>query len=205
MVKNTFGGNKHKSQGRKFVNAKPSSKLRLAECDGELYAVVTKMCGTGMFHAQCIDGELRLGHIRGKFSGRKKRDNMVTPGIWVLVGERNFSNLQENSTSHSSLLTSQKTKKDKLEQCDLLEVYSDSDKQTLKDTVSMNWSMLNYDNGSNAVKDESKDEMVVFENENDAEINNLLQNMDTSIKITMNEKSGNTNATEESWIDINDI
>ena len=205
MVKNTFGGNKHKSQGRKFVTAKPNNKLRVAECDGELYAVVTKMCGNGMFHAQCIDGQLRLGHIRGKFSGRKKRDNMVAPGIWVLVGERIFSNLQESTSTSHLTSTNQKSKKDKLDQCDLLEVYSDSDKQALKDTVSMNWSMLNYDNGSTTVKDESKDDMIVFQNENDADINALLQNVDSTIKISMNEKSVNTNIKEDEWINIDDI
>lgn len=202
MVKNTFGGNKHKGQARKFVNAKPNNKLRVAEYDGEIYAVVLKLLGNNMFHAQCIDGKLRLGHIRGKFTGRKKRDSMLSPGVWVLVGERNFSNIEEgNNLTTSTHKTKNST--DKLEKCDLLEVYTESNKQSLKDTISMNWHELNYEDGSNQ-KNEVNDDTLIFENENDAELNKIMENMDKSIKISMNE-SNNENSKEEELINFDDI
>ena len=37
MVKNATGGSKTKGQGRKFVTAKPSNKLRVSEDPCEVY------------------------------------------------------------------------------------------------------------------------------------------------------------------------
>ena len=120
MVKNTTGGSKQKSQARKFSNnsiIKQSSKLRLVENDGELYAQVTSLLGNGMCYVECEDN-VRLCIIRGKFRGRGKKDNMLKKGSWVLVGVREW----EIST------TDKKTQ----QKCDLLEVYSDYDKDRLK-------------------------------------------------------------------------
>ncbi len=201
MVKNTFGGNKHKSQARKFVNSKPNNKLRLAEYDGEIYAVVTKVLGNNMFHAQCIDGKLRLGHIRGKFSGRGRRDNTIAPGVWVLVGERNFGNIDD-----SKYLNNEANKiSDKLEKCDLLEVYNESNKQSLKDSVAMNWSKLNFDDGSKS-HNETMNDSIIFEDENAEELNNILENMDKSIKISMNNKNKDEEENnDELLVEFNDI
>ena len=89
MVKNQTGGNKAKGQARKFTNA-PASKqgkpLRVAIDICELYAQITKNLGNGMCHVICIDGVIRLCHIRGKFKGRGKKDNLVGSGSWLLVG-----------------------------------------------------------------------------------------------------------------------
>lgn len=127
MVKNTQGGNKHKSQGRKYNNTgNGNSKLRVVEFDGEMYGVVTKMLGNNMFNVYCIDGVVRLGHIRGKFTGRGKKGNIVEPGGWVLIGERPFSNNEKVKIIH----------------CDLLEVYSDDDKEKLKNNVHAQWDIL---------------------------------------------------------------
>ena len=186
MVKNTHGGNKHKSQARKFTVSKPNNKLRIAEEEGELYAVVTKMLGNGMFHAQCIDGIMRLGFIRGKFSGRKKRDNIVAPGVWVLVGEREWD-INDNKDDNKA----------KIRKSDLLEVYTDADVSRLKDTVSENWSLLiiNADNSSSK-KDESN---IHFANENDEEIEQFLSEMSSNVtrKIVFDE--------DPDEIDVNDI
>lgn len=127
MVKNQFGGNKHKSQGRKFVNAKQSNRLRVSEVEGEVYAVVTKMNGNGMFMAHGIDNVPRLGFIRGKFSGRGRRDNKVEVGKWVLLGDRTWATGQESKTQVKS---------------DLLEVYSDLEKKRLQDSVENQWHVL---------------------------------------------------------------
>ena len=52
MVKNTKGGGKSKKMGRKFINAPVDNRrVRMAEEDGEIYGVVTKCLGNGMFYA----------------------------------------------------------------------------------------------------------------------------------------------------------
>jgi len=119
MVKNTKGGSGHKSQARKFAggSAKTTNKAtRFSQDEYEYYAQVVATLGNGMCHVMCKDGKKRLCHIRGKFRGRGMRDNMVKNGVWVLVGGRDFE--------------AERTKDDKkLENCDLLEVYSDLDKE----------------------------------------------------------------------------
>ena len=105
MPKNTQGGSSHKKFARKHnLGGFNKNKLRISEDEGELYAIVTKLLGNGMFHCHCIDDTLRLGHIRGKFSGRGKRDNMVEAGKWVLIGLRetvaeNWQPLDNNDIS----------------------------------------------------------------------------------------------------------
>jgi initiation factor 1A len=113
MVKNLKGGSKSKQMGRKFVTAPVDRKVRLIHEEGELYAVVTKLLGNGMFTANDIEGKERLVVMRNKFRGKGKRDNAVMLGSWVMIGERDFE-------------TGSKPK------CDLLEVYTDIEKQKLK-------------------------------------------------------------------------
>jgi translation initiation factor IF-1 len=137
MVKNA-GGNKAKGFARKHVNGAKDNELRISKEDGEIYAVVTNMCGGNMFQCYGIDGIERLCHIRGSFSGRKKRDNIVEKGGWVLVGIREWDNKPDDQPQS----TNSKTKKVKLPQCDLLEVYSDGDKNRLRDSAKLNWKTL---------------------------------------------------------------
>ena len=121
MPKNTQGGSSHKKFARKHnLGGFNKNKLRISEDEGELYAIVTKLLGNGMFHCHCIDDTLRLGHIRGKFSGRGKRDNMVEAGKWVLIGLREWDVPSEKTSM--SLTTASK----KIQQCDLLEVKGSS-------------------------------------------------------------------------------
>ena len=134
MVKNTTGGNNNKKFARKHASgsgSKAGSKLRVSEDEGELYAISTKLLGNNMFHAVATDGLSYLVHIRGKFSGRGKRDNTIAAGVWVLIGLREWSNKGENIGN-----------KIKLQQADLLEVYSDLDKARLKDTATEDWDVL---------------------------------------------------------------
>ena len=56
----------------------------------------------------CQDGKERLCFIRNKFSGRNKQSNLISNGSWVIVGKRSWETPKEN----------------KLEKCDLLEIYS---------------------------------------------------------------------------------
>jgi len=190
MVKNTHGGNKHKSQGRKFVNAKSSNKLRVAENEGELYSIVIKMCGNGMCHTYCIDGVVRLCHIRGKFSGRGKRDNFVEVGKWVLVGEREWD-------IGSS---ADKTKTEKLLKCDLLEVYNDLDKERLQDTISMDWNILSSQDVTKKrdVGDALGDE-ITFQTQREEECNKLLSEINQTVTKAIELKEDNE---EIVWDDI---
>ena len=140
MVKNTTGGSKTKGQARKFANApKQSANIRLSQDEYEVYAQVTKMLGNGMCHVLCIDGKTRLCHIRGKFRGRGKRDNLIGNNTWLLIGLREWE--------------SEKDEK-KMQNCDLLEVYSPIDVDRLKNTVNENWSLFCNDNGKKISDDD---------------------------------------------------
>ena len=129
MVKNATGGSKHKGLARKNIVASRGGdrKLRTVQEEGECYANVEKICGGANCIVNCMDGKQRLCHIRGKFRGRGKRDNTINSGTWVMVGVRDYES---------------KDKKDgKLENCDLLEVYQDGDKERLMTSVkSLDWS-----------------------------------------------------------------
>jgi translation initiation factor 1A len=183
MVRNTHGGSGHKKFARKHTNGgAKSNKLRISEDEGEIYAIVTKMLGNGMFHCFCIDGVVRLGHIRGKFTGRGKRDNMVESGKWVLIGLREWD-VPSEKPSISKV-------KDKIQQCDLLEVYSDTDKLRLRETVLENWSILDqHDVSKEIIKElDESSEGFYFGSDRDFDRQRLIEEMNsaTSRRITMN-------------------
>jgi translation initiation factor 1A len=181
MGKNIHGGSGHKKFARKFTGGAKSNKLRVSEDIGEIYAIVTKMLGNNMFHCYCIDGIIRLGHIRGKFTGRGKRDNMVEGGKWVLIGLREWDVSSETSSSMSK-------GKDKIQQCDLLEVYSDTDKQRLRDGVAGNWQILDDNDVSKTnIGTITFDDDIVFGTDRDFERDKLIQEMKSSTteKITL--------------------
>lgn len=130
MVKNNCGGNKAKGFARKNL-IKRDTALRVADEDGEIYAQAVKVMGGNIASAIDIDGNPLRVHIRGKFRGRGKRDNFVGPGTWLLVG------LHAWESNHST------SKANEIVNCDILEVYTDSDKHRLKNSVtSVNWSLF---------------------------------------------------------------
>jgi len=145
MVKNATGGSKTKGQARKSTSVPSSNRLRISEDVCELYAQVTALLGNGMCHVICIDGKSRLCHIRGKFRGRGKRDNFIGRGTWVLVGLRDW----ESGESKES--------KGKLHNCDLLEVYKDLDKDRLKTSVHVDWSVFVDNDKKNSNLEKEKD------------------------------------------------
>ena len=175
MVK-TFGGNKSKKQGRKFVNAPQNRKLRFAEEIEELYSVVTKMFGNGMCEVKCIDGKTRLCIFRKKFKGRSKRDNMVSIGSVILVGIRTWEVIAPNS--------------EKLEKCDLLEVYSTADVQKLYRMASWeDWHILSGACDLFGPTFEKEDEGgIQFVSEEITEFKDLSESKETT-KITMDKSS----------------
>lgn len=186
MGKNIHGGSGHKKFANKSFNAtKSNNKLRVSEDEGEIYAIVTKMLGNGMFYCHCIKGVDRLGHIRGKFSGRGKRDNIVDIGKWVLIGLREWDN--------SSLLNPKKK-----QQCDLLEIYSDTDKMRLRECVSEDWRSL--DDNDMSKKEEHDEDGFVFGTERVFERERLMQEMKTSTVETITMTIGT-----EDEVDVDDI
>jgi initiation factor 1A len=116
MVKNTTGGNKAKKGASKDTVS--NKRVRLAESSDEIYGVATKMLGGGKFHVKCNDNIERLCTIGGKFRGKHKQSNFIKAGTWVLVGLRTWE-----------------TVIDKMAKCDLLECYSDFDKDKLLQTA----------------------------------------------------------------------
>jgi initiation factor 1A len=116
MVKNTTGGSKAKKGASK--DSVSNKRVRLAECADEIYGVATKMLGGGKFYVQCNDNVERLCNIGGKFSGKHKQSNFIKIGTWVLVGLRTYE---------SAI--------DKMTKCDLLECYTESDKNKLLQTA----------------------------------------------------------------------
>jgi initiation factor 1A len=186
--KNVHGGAGHKKFARKHNSSSSSSNsfIRTSQDPNEIYAIATKMLGNNMFHCHCIDNQVRLCHIRGRFGGRNKRDNIISAGTWILVGLREWENTGSSK---------------KLQQCDLLEIYSGIAKERLKELEDCNWSILNANDLSkvDTATIESEDD-IKFMTDRDEEIMRLNEEMksNTSKKITIIEE----NAEE---IDIDNI
>ena len=191
MVKNTTGGCKAKGQARKLVvdKSKPSRFLRVVKEEGEIYGKVEKLLGNGMCHVLCLDGITRLCFIRGKFRGRGKKDNLLTSGTWVLIGLREW----ENNTTSTSPTDSKPSQK-----CDLLEVYGDMDKERLRSTIHVDWTIFQDDKfGGGKVEND-----IEFTDEKTSEYIELIEKEMDKKKT---EKSTIIVLNEEDEIDINDI
>ena len=78
-----------------------------------MYAVVQRVMGGDNARVICQDGAERVCIIRAKFRGRRRHQNLLTQGSWVLVGLR----LWEHSSK---------------QKCDLLYVYSAEEVTRLK-------------------------------------------------------------------------
>jgi len=151
MVKNNKGGKQAKKQAKKFSGGNGFTQgnrhLRVPDLDDELFAVVTKFYGHGQIDVQCIDGITRLCIIRNKFKGRGKQSNLVKVFDWVLVGKRSW----------------EIRRCDKKEQCDLLEIYSESDKDKLRERCTVDFSPLKIEKDN----DECDDSHISFVDEGD--------------------------------------
>ncbi len=193
MVRNN-GGNKAKKFASKSFNM--SDRItRYASEEGEVYGVVQRILGNNMCEILSIDGSTKLCVIRGKFSGKGKRDNRIAKGTWVLVGLRSW----------------EITTKDK-QKCDLLEVYTDSDKEKLIQNSKENFrALLSVTNDF-----EDNDDIIKFVNQRE----DLLQNTEDSEDINFEDKLDNTDDTnvvlpqsnkdsnllqQFDWINIDDI
>jgi len=175
MVKNTHGGNRHKGFARKHTTTKETNRLRVSEDPAEIYAIVTKMCGNNMFHCHCIDDVTRLVYIRGKFSGRRKGSHFISLGTWVLIGLREWDTKSDNTKTSSGKI--------KLQECDLLEVYDDTTKHRLTESVDENWSILNSHDVSKMIsrgKHDDDGDHIAFATEQDEERERLLEEINSS-------------------------
>lgn len=125
MVKNTMGGCNGKKVAHKHAVKSTKGGLRISQNKSEIYGVVKRLNGN-TFDVTCIDEKERRCFIRGKFKGRGKRDNIIEVDKWVLIGLREFQQVPTEVTLVNG--------KKEMEMCDLLEVYSSSEKETLKRT-----------------------------------------------------------------------
>jgi len=160
MVKNNTGGNKAKGFARKNL-VKRDNTLRVAQEEGEIYAQAVKVMGGNIVSVIDIEGNPLRGHIRGKFRGRGKRDNFIDPNTWLLVGIHDWG--------------SDKKPGDVID-CDVLEVYNETDKNRLKNSVtSVDWSkfVLN-DNKSFGSEVEKVETEIVFADEATQEYEELI-------------------------------
>jgi translation initiation factor IF-1 len=123
MVKNTTGGSKAKGQARKVGSGGQTHRLHISHDELEVYAVAVRAYGNAMFEVLGVDNVKRLCHIRGKFKGRGKRDNFISVGMYLLVGLREWE-------SQDALIAQKK-----LPNCDLIAIYSDQDKDRLKNAI----------------------------------------------------------------------
>ena len=170
MVKNTTGGSKHKGMARKLVNAPVSNKIRYSEDEDECYAKVTKMLGNGMCHVDLLHKDVMYNnvvcHIRGKFRSRNKKSNLVTIGSTLLVGIRSWTS--------------------KIDACDLLCIYNDSQVPSLNLPNSLfqsyNQSSLPIDNdisfdnssfNNQLIHTSTAQPSISFDNDNDIDLDDI--------------------------------
>lgn len=192
MPRNTGGGNKaKKSANKSFIISNRAT--RFASIDGEVYAIVQRMLGGSMCEVLCIDGLVRLCVIRGKFSGKGKRENRINRGSWVLVGLRDW----------------EISSKDK-PKCDLLEVYNDGDKEKIIKNSRENFRIFLSINEDDLVDEEQ----LKFVNEREeqlaeditTEYSNEEEGEEKQDEDDIDEKNKITNVLNQmDWVDINDI
>jgi initiation factor 1A len=154
MVRNEGGGNKMKHLARKHVNGslqQTNKFLRVSECKEEVYAYIIRILGNSMCMVKCFDGYERLCHIRGKFTGRSKRENALSQGTWVLIGLRQWDADKEFASKAS------KTEKN-IQKCDLLEIYSSSEREKLRVQEKIFQDVITESNNSGADNGTSDDE-----------------------------------------------
>ena len=162
MVKNK-GGNRAKKCASKHQNAE-TRRLRLKQDSLELYGAVLKMFGGSRLQVICEDDVERICIIRNKFRGRNKRHNIIKPGVWVLVGKREYE--QVSCT--------------KIETVDLLHVYKDYEKDDIKKQSTENLSCLNKASIDNINNKSSDNDSFIFTDKK-IDNNNINQDINNGI------------------------
>lgn len=151
MVRNQFGGNKAKAFARKDLSRRKEG-FRTAKDEGEIYAQAVKVLGGNMASAIDVNGNPLRVHIRGKFRGKGKRDNFIGPNVWLLVGLHGWEGDKKTASGGVDIRN-----------CDVLEVYNESDKQKLKTMITdVNWSKFIANDASSIGKEQVDDDGVGF-------------------------------------------
>ena len=185
MVKNTQGGNKSKGFARKNLSKKDTA-LRISQDENEIYAQAVKVMGGSIATAIDINGYPLKCHIRGKFRGRGKRDNFISPGTWLLVGLHSWEG--------------EKSKSSEMRNCDILEVYNETDKNRLKSSLtSINWSKFIANDNKIITNDqeEEHDSGFVFGDDTTEEYERIIASQTT--------RETKINIIDEVEISIDDI
>lgn len=153
MVRNEGGGNRMKHLARKHVNGASQQQqtkfLRVSKSKEEIYGYILRLLGNGMCMVKCVDGYERLCHIRGKFTGRSKRENALSQGTWVLIGLR-----QWDADKEFALKTSKTGKS--IQKCDLLEIYTPAEREKLRVQEKIFQELADENSGSGDSDDEFK-------------------------------------------------
>jgi translation initiation factor IF-1 len=163
MVKNEGGGCNGKKVARKH-KTKGKNELRLSNSADEKYAIVKKLLGNTC-DVICEDGVNRRCIIRGKFTGRNKRDNMLDSGTYILIGMREWV----DEAGHSRHADDNNVK-----YCDLLEVYNSMERDILRRTHNI-FSSLKDESGN---KYDDRDTSVMFVDENTLKYQNVIKKME---------------------------
>lgn len=163
MVKNLAGGCNGKKVARKHTT-KGKNELRLSKSSDEKYAIVTRLLGNTC-DVICDDGVNRRCIIRGKFTGRNKRDNMLDNGTYILVGMREW--VDEGGRSRQA-------DEKNVKFCDLLEVYNSMERDILRRTHNI-FSSLKDESGN---KYDNANTNVTFVDENTLKYQNVIKKMD---------------------------
>jgi hypothetical protein len=114
MVKNT-GGNKSKKVARKNVSYTTTQDVRKAADASEMYAAVMKIYSSQRCSVLGADGNTYQCTIRGKFLKNKRSGDGLVIGAWILIGFYEWEVRSDGS-----------------KKCDLLEIYSNLEKDKLK-------------------------------------------------------------------------
>jgi len=192
MVRNNQGGKHVKKVSKKKITSEQTNdvmKVRTPQDDGEFFACILKKLGNGRFLAVDFSKKEYNCIIRGKF----KRVS-INIGTWIMIGKRDYE------TQRSQ---------DKLPICDLLEVYTDKEKQILrKKCPEYDWNLFDGD-----VVNTNEEIAVEFVN-NQSDYIDMIENLDDlsdnddEYEIEQRDEFGNTiSATtqDNEVIDVNSI
>lgn len=192
MVRNSSGGKGNRAQAKKN-SAQNSNRgslitaasVRMSHDPDEVYAVVTRMLGGKMMVVMGIDQRYRKCIIRGRFSGRSKRQNLVSVGTWVLVGDRPWSTSLAGGICGGSGSATHKEggatmPVSSMRDCDLLEVYQANEQMVLRSALQLPWHVLGQFENQQALTTEtangkeSRTEDVIFSHDFDSHREELL-------------------------------
>ena len=189
MVKNTMGGCNGKKVAHKHAVKSTKSGLRISQNKSEIYGIVKRLNGN-TFDVTCIDEKERRCFIRGKFKGRGKRDNIIEIDKWVLIGLREFQQVP-------SQLVLVKGKKE-MEMCDLLEVYSSSEKETLKRTHGIYMKESDLARSSTTVVAKSEEDSLQFVDTDTLRYQNIASQRVETIRLKTEQRKTNNNMVDQS-------